>query len=292
MITEKNILMLAVAAGLTAFAAHGAETLKFQQGYGGYSGVVDTMFVEDQIEGGYNYGASTTLVAQGDDFYAKQAILIRFDGIFGSGPRQIPLGETIISAKLVFYLQSDVITNPNVMKGIAAYPMLVSLPNFGNKDGAPASISEVTCWHRAHSQLHWGPPTNLLGPEPDVDYDTTQKGYKDYTYAAVPSFIELNVRDIVLAWYSGQRENYGFLVRGITVNTFSSFPSSEYLGTDYRPYLELVYAGPECGDAEHPYPPGDFNQDCWVDVADFAILTATWLECTDLESPCNYVPEL
>jgi len=37
---------------------------------------------------------------------------------------------------------------------------------------------------------------------------------------------------------------------------------------------------PQCGDPNHPYPPGDMNQDCHVDLLDLAILTLHWLECT------------
>jgi beta propeller repeat protein len=35
-----------------------------------------------------------------------------------------------------------------------------------------------------------------------------------------------------------------------------------------------------CGDAEHPYPLGDLNHDCRVDILDLAILGSHWLECT------------
>jgi hypothetical protein len=35
-----------------------------------------------------------------------------------------------------------------------------------------------------------------------------------------------------------------------------------------------------CGDYKHPYPVGDLNKDCRVDMADFAIFSSHWLECT------------
>ena len=35
-----------------------------------------------------------------------------------------------------------------------------------------------------------------------------------------------------------------------------------------------------CGDYKHPYPVGDLNEDCRVDMADFAIFTSHWLDCT------------
>jgi hypothetical protein len=42
-------------------------------------------------------------------------------------------------------------------------------------------------------------------------------------------------------------------------------------------------AVPQCGDPNHPYPVGDLNQDCRVDLLDLAILTLHWLECTTLK---------
>jgi hypothetical protein len=49
----------------------------------------------------------------------------------------------------------------------------------------------------------------------------------------------------------------------------SSYPTLAW--EDYLPY---------CGDIEHPYPVMDFNRDCRVDLADFAMFAADWLECT------------
>jgi hypothetical protein len=45
------------------------------------------------------------------------------------------------------------------------------------------------------------------------------------------------------------------------------------------------YDANTCGDTLHPYPEGDVNKDCTVDLLDLALLAAHWLECT---SPaCN-----
>jgi N-acetylneuraminic acid mutarotase len=35
-----------------------------------------------------------------------------------------------------------------------------------------------------------------------------------------------------------------------------------------------------CGDVNHPYPVGDMNQDCNVNVMDFALMASHWLDCT------------
>jgi len=45
----------------------------------------------------------------------------------------------------------------------------------------------------------------------------------------------------------------------------------------------IGYAVPQCGDPEHPYPSGDLNKDCRVNLLDLAILALHWLECTALE---------
>ena len=37
---------------------------------------------------------------------------------------------------------------------------------------------------------------------------------------------------------------------------------------------------PYCGDVDHPYPLMDFDEDCRVDLVDFAMFAAHWLECT------------
>jgi len=35
-----------------------------------------------------------------------------------------------------------------------------------------------------------------------------------------------------------------------------------------------------CGDEGHPYPEGDLNRDCRVDLSDLAVLCSHWLDCT------------
>ncbi|ARN55666.1 hypothetical protein [Sedimentisphaera salicampi] len=45
-----------------------------------------------------------------------------------------------------------------------------------------------------------------------------------------------------------------------------------------------------CGDLDHPYPPGDINQDCITDLSDYSLLASDWLTCTDPNPPCNYAP--
>jgi len=47
-------------------------------------------------------------------------------------------------------------------------------------------------------------------------------------------------------------------------------------------WLELMVE-PYCGDSSYPYPAGDLNCDCYVDILDLEILCSRWLECTATE---------
>ncbi len=44
--------------------------------------------------------------------------------------------------------------------------------------------------------------------------------------------------------------------------------------------LSVLSPDPRCGDLDHPYPVGDANQDCTVDLTDFALMAANWLTCS------------
>ncbi len=46
------------------------------------------------------------------------------------------------------------------------------------------------------------------------------------------------------------------------------------------PEIDAVADVAACGDYKHPYPQGDINHDCIVDMADFAIMSKHWMECT------------
>lgn len=58
--------------------------------------------------------------------------------------------------------------------------------------------------------------------------------------------------------------------------------------------IQIVGVGTQpdgaCGDTNHPYPAGDLNLDCNVNLKDISEIAANWLECTDPEPPCNYNP--
>jgi hypothetical protein len=69
------------------------QTKSFQQGVSGYTDTVDTTLREATPA---TNNALTASLAVDDD----EQTLLRFDGIFGSGPGQVPAGSTIYSATL------------------------------------------------------------------------------------------------------------------------------------------------------------------------------------------------
>jgi hypothetical protein len=46
------------------------------------------------------------------------------------------------------------------------------------------------------------------------------------------------------------------------------------------PEIDAVSDVAACGDWKHPFPAGDINKDCRVDLADIAIISENWLACT------------
>jgi hypothetical protein len=49
-----------------------------------------------------------------------------------------------------------------------------------------------------------------------------------------------------------------------------------------------LYALSQCGDANHPYPDGDYNEDCYVNMQDYAILAESWLTCSECGASETY----
>ncbi len=70
-----------------------------------YAGTVDVQINENNAD--LNYGGEATLTTDMDDSGSRVHALLRFEGIVGSGPGQIPQGSVIKSARLVFSATSS-----------------------------------------------------------------------------------------------------------------------------------------------------------------------------------------
>ncbi|MBN1125337.1 MAG: hypothetical protein JXA82_10040, partial [Sedimentisphaerales bacterium] len=51
--------------------------------------------------------------------------------------------------------------------------------------------------------------------------------------------------------------------------------------------FSVVSPEPRCGDLDHPYPPGDANKDCYVNLQDLALMAQNWMTCTNPNPPCS-----
>jgi hypothetical protein len=75
--------------------------LTFQQGSFGYTGTADTVIAESSPTTAH--GAAPSLSVDADDPSGRgtaNQVLLRFDGIFGPGPNQIPPGTPVLAARL------------------------------------------------------------------------------------------------------------------------------------------------------------------------------------------------
>ena len=71
-------------------------------------------------EADVNFGTEGSVSPDQQDASGVRQGLVKFDGIFGSDPGQIPLGATINSAELIF----NVINDSNSAMQMSAYRML------------------------------------------------------------------------------------------------------------------------------------------------------------------------
>lgn len=86
-----------------------------------------------------------------------------------------------------------------------------------------------------------------------------------------------------------------FWAAGITANTqtYHLLPGRYLIRIESDPgeyFVRVLSPEPRCGDLDHPYPAGDVNKDCYVDLADLAQMAGTWLACSDPLPPCSHIP--
>ena len=121
-----------------------------------------------------------------------------------------------------------------------------------------------------------------LDPTKPIDPNLTASDMDGLTVAAM------------IETYDGSAGGTGFDLRWLDPNDYAALavdPDSgrkwiQYVRIEDKPgsaattEIDAVADVSCCGDYKHPYPIGDFNKDCRVDMADFAVFTSHWLECT------------
>ena len=132
-------------------------------------------------------------------------------------------------------------------------------------------------WDRNTS--NWGDELDWLKP---VDPNLGISGFDGLSAADAIDF------------YDGSAGGTGFDLKDLDPNAYAALAVDPDTGQKWIQYVKVDYlpgsgyvgeidgfsdaAG--CGDYQHPYPEGDINADCRVDMMDFALLAENWMDCT------------
>jgi hypothetical protein len=198
------VMVLCLAEALSAGAASSRRaSVSFQQGVNGYSGTVDTEIwaLAPTIILESNPNASS----DADNDGGESQVLIRFEGIVGTAPRQIPPRSTVHSAKLVVsaFDQGNTVNLHRMLVPFDRSATWNSLVSGVSADGLEAS--------RHKDSFTFG------------------------TIAANSSEIVFEVTDTVQAWVNGDA-NHGWVFLNTGGNGWD-FYTSEFDNISQRPKL-------------------------------------------------------
>ncbi|MFG0252488.1 MAG: DNRLRE domain-containing protein [Phycisphaerales bacterium JB038] len=193
-------MLLSAAASLQAESV----TATFQQGVAGYTGTRDTFL--KQASPNSVYGSASVVEWDGSDGGGKNFGLLRFEGLFGAEPDQIPIGSLVVADSLFYEV---------------------------NNEGNPATVNEVAVqWDESVS-------FNTFGAAPGVqDDDYGREIGQAAGGAGAQSF---DVSTSLRAWALDPTGNRGWLFRPTGGTNGVEFRSSEYGSIAVRPKLEVSY---------------------------------------------------
>jgi hypothetical protein len=194
-----------------------ALTTTFRQGVSGYAGTTDTYIESTNPDVAHGAAPNTTLVADGSPLSQG---LIRFDDIFGAGANRVPLGATILSAKLSILTGSS--ANDETLNTMSLHQLNVPFTNAStwNSLGGGVSLSGGAV----------ATPEFSLLPNIQGDYAIFDVSDSIAAFAAAAAL--------------GQNINHGWLINPSGTDGWR-FRSSETGSIGDRPILSITYAAPE-----------------------------------------------
>jgi acid phosphatase len=215
-----------------------AGTATFRQGVNGYAGTTDTVINSANPDAAHGLAPGVVLVA--DDASRTQG-LIRFDNLFGHGAGQVPLGATILSAKL------------SIVTGL-----------YGDEH----SYNEVSL-HQLSVPFNQDSTWNSLGSGVTVGAE----GFATPEFSLFPNsrgdYAIFDVSDSITSFAAaaalGENVNHGWLINPSGTDPWLYYSSEA--GVDDRPILSITYA------VARPLITlfGDYDQDGTVDAADYVV---------------------
>jgi hypothetical protein len=214
-----------------------AVTVAFRQGVNGYAGTTDTCIDSANPDEAHGQSAEAEVVA---DASTSSQGLIRFDNLFGPAAGQVPLGATILSAKLSIVTGS--LFDDHTQSAVALHQL--SVP-----------FNDESTWNSLDGGVSLGAEA-VVTPE----------------FSLVPNYPGLyaifDVSDSITSFAAaaalGPDVNNGWLINPSGTDAWR-FRSSEFETIDDRPILSITYAVPQ------PTLFGDYNQNGMVDAADYVV---------------------
>ena len=221
-----------------------------QEGIAGYAGTQDTWL--SQANPNTSYGQNDTRVVDDDTanslfFDRRGQGLLRWDGLVGAGPRQVPLGAQVVSATLVIDVPDDIDTplfNPNflVHRMTRGWDESSTWNSLGGGLSTPADMT---------------PAIAVFSGDNQPDIDTMRR---------------VDVTAAVAAWVAGE-PNHGLAILPEIISGNDDgieIRASENGNTILRPRIEVVFVPP------FQASPADLDRDGTVGGGDLAILLSAW----------------
>lgn len=184
--------------------------ISFQQGVDGYAGTVDTEIWALAPKTILNANPNASSDADNDG--GESQVLMRFDGLFGAGAKQIPPGATILQARLVVsaFDQGTTVNLHRMLVPFGPAPTWDSMVSGVSADGFEASRQK--------------------------------DGFTFGNIAASSSGALFDVTDSVQAWSHG-RPNHGWVFLNTGGNGWD-FYASEFDKIEQRPLLIVRFTPP------------------------------------------------
>ncbi len=223
--------------------------------------------------------------------YPTESITVKFDHKVVDYPGNLYGEDLIVFGNSFFVGTGDYVNDTTDLRqymlttGVFSEPVTVSV----SQDG-------IT-WHEFTS----GPftddyyPTQACVWDPNL-FDQTGNGWTDeemdFTKPVDPDLSAADFEYIstyaAIQLYDGSGGGTAFDLQDLTsysdleVDEETGYRWIQYikLSSNYQGEIDAVSDVTACGDPTHPYPLGDINEDCSVDLKDFALMAQNWLVCT------------
>jgi hypothetical protein len=177
-----------------------------------YTGAVDTQLNENNAR--LDYGGEWTLTTDMDDAGSRVHALLRFDGLVGTGPGQIPPGSTILSARLMFHVTSSTKGTVSFHRMLLPWSEASTWMDFTPVDGSGNPTFQALTFYDPSNKMDWTLPSTMVGgglqPD-DVEAMATLDAQFTCKKPVPVPFFSPDVTAAVQSWVDGQA-NHGWAI--------------------------------------------------------------------------------